>query len=360
MLRLLAGKMTAEIAILNRTAVTLAADSAITVGRARVWKNSNKLFAISSHNDIGIMIYGTGDYCGIPWEVAIKQFRRHIGKRVFETVEQCTKEFSQFLGEFGEDIGGDISSLNLYLLFLGAISECSSAVTEVAALAKRRQFIAKAVTLAAEIDDVPILVNGLTRDAFLREYGASIKEFAEAESGIHVTKDVYSKLVTLCYERTRRKFSSSYETGVVFAGYGSEEILPCLQEWIVDGRHGADARAWMVNSVNLGVKNSPPAYVIPFAQKDIAYLFMEGVQLDYLDFINTTLGKVLDEKSKRLIDQYVPHDERVVELARQRKDDQIITDQFGTELESMRQKSTVQPMLNVISSLPKEGNYIRV
>lgn len=94
MLRLLAGKMTAEIAILNRTAVTLAADSAITVGRARVWKNSNKLFAISSHNDIGIMIYGTGDYCGIPWEVAIRSLGVTLGNEFSRLLSSAPKSLA--------------------------------------------------------------------------------------------------------------------------------------------------------------------------------------------------------------------------------------------------------------------------
>ena len=59
--------MTAEVAIMNRTAVALAADSAVTIGKERVWKHSNKLFSLSSGNDIGVMIYNAGDHCGVPW-----------------------------------------------------------------------------------------------------------------------------------------------------------------------------------------------------------------------------------------------------------------------------------------------------
>lgn len=68
--------MTAEIAIINRQAIALAADSAVTVGRKRVWKNTNKLFSLGPANDIGVMVYNTGDFLGVSWEVIVKEFRR--------------------------------------------------------------------------------------------------------------------------------------------------------------------------------------------------------------------------------------------------------------------------------------------
>lgn len=39
-----AGVVTAEVAIITRQAVVLAADSAVTIGQRRVWKTANKLF----------------------------------------------------------------------------------------------------------------------------------------------------------------------------------------------------------------------------------------------------------------------------------------------------------------------------
>lgn len=70
--------MTTEIAVLNRTAIALAADSAVNIGgateRGRVWKSTNKLFSLSPENDIGLMIYGTGDFCGVPRKTVVKMF----------------------------------------------------------------------------------------------------------------------------------------------------------------------------------------------------------------------------------------------------------------------------------------------
>ena len=72
--------MTAEIAILNRHAVVLAADSAVTIGRHRAWKTANKLFSLSPANDIGITIYGSGDFLGYSWEIVAKNIPRTCWK----------------------------------------------------------------------------------------------------------------------------------------------------------------------------------------------------------------------------------------------------------------------------------------
>jgi len=83
--------MTAEIAIVNSQAIALAADSAITVGRERVWKHANKLFSLGPVHDIGIMIYNSGDFLGVPWEIIIKQFRASVAGRRFQTLLECSE-----------------------------------------------------------------------------------------------------------------------------------------------------------------------------------------------------------------------------------------------------------------------------
>jgi len=53
--------MTAEIAILNRNAVAMAADSAVTLqlsGGQKIYNTVNKLFALSKYRPVGVMVYG--------------------------------------------------------------------------------------------------------------------------------------------------------------------------------------------------------------------------------------------------------------------------------------------------------------
>lgn len=61
--------MTAEIALFNKHAVALAADSAVTVSGSRgnkVCNAANKLFALSKRERVGVMVYGNAEYMGVP------------------------------------------------------------------------------------------------------------------------------------------------------------------------------------------------------------------------------------------------------------------------------------------------------
>jgi hypothetical protein len=93
--------VTAEIAIINRGAIVLAADSAVTLsvrGAEKIYTSAEKLFEFSLSDPIGIMIYNNLEFMGVPLDVIIKSFRDHqtINKR-FSTLEDAAKAFFDYL-----------------------------------------------------------------------------------------------------------------------------------------------------------------------------------------------------------------------------------------------------------------------
>lgn len=80
--------MTAEIAIMNKWAVALAADSAVTIQTSENVKiyNTNKLFMLSKYHPVGIMVYGNAELLGVPWEGIIKGYRKELGEKFLELV----------------------------------------------------------------------------------------------------------------------------------------------------------------------------------------------------------------------------------------------------------------------------------
>jgi hypothetical protein len=70
--------MTAEVALLNKNAVALAADSKVSVGAGspeKTYDTVNKIFTLSKVHPVGIMIYGNAEFMGFPWETIVKQYR---------------------------------------------------------------------------------------------------------------------------------------------------------------------------------------------------------------------------------------------------------------------------------------------
>lgn len=93
--------MTAEIAIMNKTAVALAADSAVTI-RQKEGQNpkifqTNKLFALSKHHPVGIMVYGSAEFMGVPWETIIKVYRKKLKDNEFSKLKDYANDFIKYL-----------------------------------------------------------------------------------------------------------------------------------------------------------------------------------------------------------------------------------------------------------------------
>jgi hypothetical protein len=93
-------EMTAEVAILNKIGVALAADSIVTITTAngdKTYNTANKLFALSKYHPIGILIWNSTDFSTIPLEVIIKEFRTQLGRKSYATVADYSNAFMRYL-----------------------------------------------------------------------------------------------------------------------------------------------------------------------------------------------------------------------------------------------------------------------
>ena len=92
--------MTAVVGILNKQAVAIAADSAVTIGGnggRKIFNKANKLFTLSKEHPIGIMIYNSASFTGTPWETIIKVYRRQLANKSFRTVKEYEEDFIEFI-----------------------------------------------------------------------------------------------------------------------------------------------------------------------------------------------------------------------------------------------------------------------
>jgi hypothetical protein len=349
-------RVTAEIAILNRSAVVLAADSALTVGRDRVWKNSNKLFHLSHSTDIGVMVYGNGDFCGVPWEVVLKQFRKSVGVKKFDKLSDCVSDFRNYLDSFSGYRSGDerITPLVLTIGLRDELLEEMKSQKIVGKVKNRKALVKLLNSEIARLSSQEVVLPDLTLGNFTTCFGKDVIElFSETFSSMFkVTQSNRKLIVKAAFEAFRREHESAVETGVVFAGFGEQEFFPCVVEITVDGRFADKARAWLKreHDINKGGQSC----IMPFAQADMTFLFMEGLLPQFEGFIEKSLVGVLEKKSEEIINLYVPQANRVVERELQRKQDEARIDVFVKSFSEMRRKSFINPMLKVLNSLPKE------
>ena len=82
--------MTAEIAVLNKEAIAIAADSAVTIYQEKgqkIFQSADKIFSLSKYQPVGIMIYGSAKFLGVPWETIIKVYRKKLGNKKYRYLD---------------------------------------------------------------------------------------------------------------------------------------------------------------------------------------------------------------------------------------------------------------------------------
>ena len=78
--------MTAEIAILNRNAVAMAARQMLSTlplpwRTERFTTPPTSFSRCRKYRPVGVMVYGSGDFMRIPWETIIKMYRGDLGDK---------------------------------------------------------------------------------------------------------------------------------------------------------------------------------------------------------------------------------------------------------------------------------------
>ncbi len=104
--------MTAEVAVLNKYGIALAADTLITV-TGKSWDESDqeirehvansthgrKLYKLSNEHTVAAMTNGTRELLGVPWALIIGRYRQNLGNKSFKTIREYATDFIQFVSQ---------------------------------------------------------------------------------------------------------------------------------------------------------------------------------------------------------------------------------------------------------------------
>lgn len=293
--------MTAEIAILNKTAVALATDSAVTISTGetedKIFDSADKLFELSLHNPIGIMIYNGMSFMEAPLPSLIKSFRSQCAS--CDTVQEAADHFLRYLNNFAKRSPKSVQHRSMQRV----LSSMVSLITE---RYQHKLFDIISDKKLKPSESAERLKNALDEVIATVEKAYSSRKDAEFIGGIPnfkgLTKlidDVLShikaadakqkaRLRKLAIQCLRKSFSYGNHTGIVIAGFGSGELFPTLIAFEIDG--AVQGRLKFVRKQHVDIdRDGPRARVIPFAQREMVERFLYG----------------LDEKIQRLITKFV-------------------------------------------------------
>ncbi|WP_314407988.1 hypothetical protein [Pseudomonas kuykendallii] len=295
--------MTAEIAIMSRTAVVLAADSATTVTswkdgqqERRYFKGANKLFELSRSSPVGLMIYGSAGLQGVPWELPIKAFRETIGRDQYDRLETYPERFFEFVQHHDKLFSEETKNLALFNLIGAAAWRLQLMIArytggeDIADLAEKPlNEVDEALSRAeAEIEEMPLheLLNeadianatAKTMDAFAAEAGGLVHLFIQDQARHALIPRFVLALVKLA---VKQFLEYADRTGVVIAGYGKEDFFPALEVYDCYGFLGD--RLILSRKPARLMDASSPAVIQPFATTQMIDTFRMGVAPDMFE-----------------------------------------------------------------------------
>lgn len=343
-------KMTAEVVIFNKTAVALAADSKITVGRGnkqKTYDTVNKLFSLSKFYPIGTMIYGNAEFMGFPWETIIKDYRNNYLKEThFDHVQGYADNFIHYLRN---ELNIDKTDSELVVfwivfdVFLALLSDDIEKCEEQADKEIRR----------LEAKDNILKTQRGTPPQILRSYSKIIDSVIDiCFEKEELTEEFKAKLIRLAVLAVVKDAFSSYMSGVVFAGFGEEERFPTVIDYSVEGIISGRFKI-KCNSVHDSGRQSL-GLIKPFAQGDMIYRFMEGIDSNYQVYLDGIFLSQISAKCRELYEEYITSDEEKEEKLKKLTTDSIIVlREIRKEAADYRKENFVDPVLNMLNSLPK-------
>ncbi|HVO79678.1 MAG TPA: hypothetical protein VMT28_03045 [Terriglobales bacterium] len=367
--------MTAEIAILNRNAVAMAADSAVTLqlsGGQKIYNTVNKLFALSKYRPVGVMVYGSGDFMRIPWETIIKMYRSELYDRKYDNLEEYASDFINFFERenilFSEDLQHESASTyvryGFYRLRHRIDKDVESVIKRIASIDEDQIKTLVSEKVAEFLSELEKLNNLPSFEQ------ADISECARTcEKDIRdAIEEVFEKLpIADCEEQLRRigslilckRFARPEYSGVVIAGYGEKDVFPTLLAYECECIINNKLRYIETNRQKIGTsKSASVASVVPFAQREMVNRFMEGVDPKYREavegYISALLSQGYPNKIAEALDGKISAElqesvrKELIELGKKLSQD------FIAELGNYRQAQFVGPVIDSVASLPKD------
>lgn len=368
--------MTAEIAILNKSAVALAADSAVTVGSRgtgpqKVFESANKLFALSKYHPVGLMIYGQAGFMEVDWETIVKIYRDERGDQPFDTLHDNADDFLLFLqgnralfNQSCQDnyvktvIRDELSLLRDRIINEirkkiendGTITDPGIRQQVKSVISNRHSFLRNRSSIKA-VDGT--LLSPLIAEGIKDTCKPYVVRMRKAIFGILPLDSADSRKLNeiVLFVFTKQGASPHGTSGVVIAGYGTQEFFPALEEFQVDGIFSDTLKFVRLRTVG----NASISTIIPFAQSDMVWSFMEGVDPLYQDFVERIMYKAFDTYGSTLLDL-------IDELSDPRKTQYLQAmsrankDLGGSVIEAMkefRKQQFSDPVVQTVATLPK-------
>ncbi|MBI4965337.1 MAG: hypothetical protein HY913_18820 [Desulfomonile tiedjei] len=358
---------------MNNQAVALAADSAVTMRDQeshKIFPSANKIFSLSKYHPVGIMVYGSASFMGIPWETIIKMYRSQLGTQHFPSLRIYADRFLSFLGTAStissEAHQEQYVAASLSALFSFLSKEVIKAANDKMCAGVRltetgiKRIASQAIKQHYEFWLKGPLLENLPSDYkrdLKRKYIGIIEKYKkEAFEKLPLSQKTSRTINNIALEYfSRSPLAHTGISGLVVAGFGTDDAFPSLVSFSIDGIAANVLRYVRDSEMELGLGTG--ASIAPFAQSEMVVRFMDGVDPLYERTTKGLIANILHQYPQVIIDNIpnLTHAQKKGLKAKLADEAQKQFEGIEKMLAEFKKEEFSSRVLKVVTMLPKDA-----
>ena len=355
--------MSAGICIMNRNAIAMAADSAVTIGdHVAIHNSANKLFSLSRIAPVGMIVYANASLMTIPIEIIVKEYKKQLGDKTFPKLQDYVDDFLKHLENrylfYRFDINEESYITQVFSdLMCGLLGDYNRMLESARNDQKRTLETIEMDKIAASTVDATInFINSIPKKAEY-SFGKYIEDkylklfinLVKKDPNLNWLSE--SQIQDVCKKSCElfdTDFDRSGYLGIAIAGYGEEEIYPHLVHLHIDGVVNRKLKYYSIENVE--ISESIPASIVPFAQTDVMQTFLFGINDQFIDDLAQEIPKQIGECMNTIDNTLFVSGQKSIVLSQMSN----VTGKIIQHMTETAKKNYMLPIIQSVASLPIE------
>jgi len=363
--------MTAVVGILSKVGVAIAADSAVTISSGnqerKIYNSANKIFTLSKYHPVSVMIYNSATFNGIPWEILIKEYRKQLKKKSFKKLLGYQVDFIKYIKsrinlvskESQEEQIEYFIDFVLSNILESVVKKNKETIENEVDINKRKEIVKKLIKEEVKdylnnLKDIKLIPDFSDYEfgTFKKRYRSIFnKVFDEYYSEISLGQTTKNNLFQLIFQLVCSDNFLGNWTGLVFTGYGDDEIYPSCFSLKVGGV--IDNRIRYIFDEQTIISENMSAGIRPFAQRDVIDLILSGMDSDIGNLIFETFDNFLKQFTNKIGATLENTNPEIANEIRKINTYDIATN-FADEIREKQRSAHIALLMATIATLSKE------
>ena len=355
--------MTAIVGFMNKRGVAIAADSAVTVGNThKVVNTGNKIFTLSKHSPVGVATFGSAAFMGTPWEIIIKLYRKQLGRKKYNSLDEYIKSFLEYLHQndffSSEDVGKRIlrdRALDFYNICVSRIEKRDDYTHDKEKIMERELETCYQLNVQDAANHFEEMKK-CNKEEFDTYFQKELPEILSAMPLLVNNKKMQQIFVSAFYQYLVTYIPYRSDSGLVFFGYGENEIYPRMVNIMIADSFCSYLRYKRIDGSSGAVTiNGSTAWIIPYAQVDVSQTIIRGINPAFLDVLHASMHSILDGYRQKLLTMIPLGSENkgVIDAISAINHSEIAQNFVNNAAEQFMMHYT-EPLINTVAELSKE------